>query len=333
MTMLEDRLDVVDNDAIAPPDEQTRWHRVLWGDKSKKADQPRRRRDPSMGSLWRIRAVRSLMVIALVVGALGGAKALVSNAPGSTPADAQVTEPIVEVPRDVGVGGFGELYISAWLSAGRDNATVIAPYYSEPVDLTRVTAGRLWAARTAVISVEEVDIDYWAVTVGADVLVADEDGTFQPAGIRYYTLGVIKTNDGFGASGLPAQVPAPPTLEAPELVIDVLEHPSGDLEPIAAALDGFFGALLAGSGDLERYVAPETSLAPITPAPFTATEVRSLGARPEVADPNRHLVRAEVVATDDAGNVQILQYTAVMSQRAERWEVVELVAASPVGTQ
>lgn len=233
----------------------------------------------------------------------------------------------------MGVGGFGELYISAWLGAGRDNAAVIAPYYSNPVDFTRVNAGRLWAARTAVVSVEEVDSDYWAVTVAADVLVADEEGTYQPGGIRYYTIGIVKTADGFGASGLPAQVPAPPTLDAPELIINVLEHPAGDLVPIAEALDGFFDALLTGSGDLERYVSPDTSLAPITPAPFTNTKVRSLGARPEVADPSRHLVRAEVIASDAAGNAQILQYTAVMSLRAERWEVVELVAASPVGTQ
>jgi len=104
------------------------------------------------------------------------------------------------------------------------------------------------------------------------------------------------------------------------------------LEPIALALDGFFDALLAGSGDLERYVSPQTSLSPIDPVPFVDTEVRSLGARPEVSEPDRALVRAEVVATDDTDNAQILQYTAVMSLRAERWEVAELVAASPIGT-
>ena len=336
MTMLEDRPHT-DEDTIYPgeapaPKDQSKLDKLLWGDKSKQGGSTRRRRDPSLGGMWRIRTLRLVMITALIVGAVGGAKALLTSTGNAAPL-ALATEPIAKVPRDIGVGGFGELYISAWLGAGRGNATVIASYYSTPVDFTPVTAGGLWAARTAVVSIEEVDTDYWAVMVAADVLIAAEEGTYQPGGIRYYTVGVVKTAEGFAASGLPAQVPPPATLEAPELVIDVLEHPSGELEPIADALDGFFDALLAGSGDLERYVSPETSLTPITPAPFVDTTVRSLGARPEVADPNRHLVRAEVLATDATGNAQILQYTAVMSLRSERWEVSELVAATPIGTQ
>ena len=310
---------------------RTAWHRVLWGDKSKRP--PKSRRDPALAGLWRLRVLRAVFFVALVVGLVGGTKALLSTSAAGTGGVAATEVPLIEAPRDVGVGGFGELYIATWLGAGRSNAAVIAPYYSNPIDFTGVVAGRFWAARTAVVAVTEVDTDYWAVTVAADVLVADEEAVHRPGGIRFYTIGVVRTDEGFGASGLPAQVPAPATLESPELVIDVLEHPNGGLVPLAGALDGFFDALLAGSGDLERYVSPRTSIAAITPAPFTETEVRSLGARPEVGDPDRHLVRVEVFATDGVGNAQVLQYTAVVSLRAERWEVVELVAAPPVGNQ
>ena len=152
--------------------------------------------------------------------------------------------------------------------------------------------------------------------VAADVLVADEDGAYTPGGIRYYTMGIVKSDEGFGAEGSPLRSRPPRTLDAPDLVIAGLEPPSGDLEPIAGAVDGFLDALLAGKGDLERFVAPDTSLSPIDPAPFTDVEVMSIGARPEVDSPSRYFVRAQVAATDETDNTQILQYTIVMSQRA-----------------
>lgn len=339
MTMIEDPPVDVDEPfglVAASPPEQSKLNRILFGDKNRDKNSnrraPRHRRDPAVGGLWRVRALRLLLLAAMFIGLVGGTKALLFTSTAAPPAaDAAVGEVMVEPARDIGVGGFGELYISAWLAAGRSNPAVIVPYYSEGADLTPVASGRFWASRTAVVAIEETEPGYWAVTVAADVLVADEDDVYQPGGIRYYTVGVTKTDTGFGATGLPAQVPAPPTVAAPELVIDDLSAPTGDLEPFAEALDGFFDALLAGSGDIERYIAPSTSIAAIAPPPFVETEVRSLGARPEVQDPSRHLVRVEVLATDGVGNAQILQYTAVMSERSQRWEVVELVAASPVG--
>lgn len=333
-----DFFDNTDLDVNVSVPEQTKLNRILFGDKSRNATRakgrpPKRRRDPTVGGLWRVRTLRMMLLAAMAIGVVGGTKALLftPSASETAAADATTATVMVEPARDIGVGGFGELYISAWLGAGRSNAAVLAPYYSHPADLTAVVTGRFWASRTATVAIEEAEPGYWAVTVAADVLVADDNDVYQPGGIRYYTVGVTKTDTGFGATGLPAQVPAPPTVDAPELVIDDLVAPTGDLEPFAAALDGFFDALLAGSGDIERYIAPETTIQAIAPAPFTETEIRSLGARPEVEDPSRHLVRAEVLATDGIGNAQILQYTAVMSERSQRWEIVELVAASPVG--
>ena len=312
-----------------------RLHNLLWGDKSAKEDKakPKRRRDPALPGLYRVRALRALLVLLLLVGAVGGAKALLTSAPPPGPTAAEIAEmTTIDVPRDVGVGGFAELYVSAWLTAGRTTSSVIAPYYPTQVDFNQVNSGAFWAARTATIDVIEQGDSYWAVTVAADVL-SNNEGAYEAAGIRFYTFGVIKTDDGFVATTLPAQVPAPPTLDLPELVIEFLNAPtSAEIEPIAEALGGFFRALLAGAGDIERYVRPNTHLAPISPAPFATIDVRSLGARPEVEDPNRLLVRVEIRATDTAGNAQVMQYTVTVAQRAERWEVVELVAASPIGT-
>ena len=317
-----------------PEERPGRWERLLWGDKSAKAGkrQPKRRRDPALPGLYRVRAMRALLVLLLVLGAAGGTKALVTSPPPPGPTEAEIAAmTTVDVPRDIGVGGFGELYVSAWLTAGRTTQEVIAAYYPTGVDFNQVNSGAFWAARTATVDVIDQGDNYWAVTVAADVL-SNQEGTFEAAGIRFYTFGVVKTDDGFVATTLPAQVPAPPTLALPELVIEFLNAPtSAEIEPIAEALGGFFRALLAGAGDIDRYVTPNTHLAPITPAPFATVEVRSLGARPEVEDPNRLLVRVEIRASDAAGNAQVMQYTVTVAQRAARWEVVELVAASPIG--
>lgn len=332
MTVVDDPHYTVDERDLDQPSasDQTRLNRFLFGDRNRR-DRRRRRKGQGSPRLWLPRLMRLVLLASLAVGVAGGTKALL---PTPDPADGEAGELLapapVEIPRDLGVGGFAELYIAAWLGAGRDNADALTPYYSTPVDLIAVEAGRLWASRTTVVEVTEASDDYWAVTVAADVLVADEEGSYQPGGIRYYTVAIIETDAGFGAAGLPAQIPPPATLDAPELAIDVLQAPTGDLEPLAEALEGFFDAFLAGSGDLVRYVSPETSLAPISPPPFADTEVRAIGARPEVDDLNRYLVRVEIMATDPSGNSQILHYTVIIAQRARRWEVSELMAAPPL---
>jgi hypothetical protein len=275
--------------------------------------------------------MRGGLLALLAIGATGGAKALVWPSGGTTVAPTNAggggDGPAAQ---HIGVGGFGELYVSAWLSAGRDSEDVLAPYYPEPVNLAQIESGVFWASRTATVEVSVEGEDYWSVVVAADVLRAGDGGAFEPAGIRFFGFGVVRDVDGFVATSLPAQVPPPPTIEVPERVIDGLERPGGELEAVAQALDHFFAALLAGSGDLERYLSPDAQLAAIAPAPFAETEVRSLGARPEAADPSRLLVRAEVVGRDGGGAGQVLSYTVTVRQRAGRWEVVELVPATPL---
>lgn len=331
MTMIETRppdLGVAPSPEAAPT-EQSRLHRVLFGTNKRR---PRRHsgQAPEIVGLWRLRAIAAVLWLGLAVGVVGGLAALsgLTSSPAAPVVDAV---PDIAVPRDVGVGGFGELYVAAWLSAGEDSAGVLAPYYPTPVDLGAVTSGGLWAARTASVDIVEAGENYWAVTIAAEVLSLAKAGTYEPAGIRFYTFGVVHTEAGFAATSLPAQVPAPATLESPELVIDALSRPAGDLEPIAEALDGFFDALLANAGDLERYVSPDASIAPVSPPPFTDTDIRSLGARAENAIPALHLVRVEVVGLTSTGDsAQVLHYTATLTQRAGRWEVLELVAASPI---
>jgi hypothetical protein len=321
--------------AAAAAAEQGRWSRLLWGDRSQRRRSGRGRRDPSLPGMWQVRAMRAGLVGLLAIGAVGGAKALLWPAAGATEAGDVAGGPgdgpgVTEVMPDIEVAGFGELYVAAWLSAGSDAEEVLAPYYPGPVNLTMVEPGAYWASRTATVSVIPEGEGYWSVTVAADVLRAGEEATFQPAGLWFFAFGVVRNSDGFVATTLPSQVPAPATLDLPERVVEDLERPGGELEPVGEALEGFFGALLAGSGDIERYLAPELSLTPIAPAPFAEAEVRSLGARPEAADPSRLLVRAEVAVSDADDRRLVMHYTVMVEQRAGRWEVAGLLPATPL---
>jgi hypothetical protein len=319
-------------------EEQSALSKLLWGDKKRKKGErrSRTRQDPALPGMWQIRAMRAGLLALLLIGAVGGASELLgSGNRAAAEATATATAPQEPEPAgDLGAGGFAELYVAAWLSAGRRSTEAIAPYYPEPVSLADAEAGRYRAARTSTLGLERAEgDDYWSVTVAADVVRTGEDGVEEPVGVRYYTVGVLGTGDGFVATTLPAQVPGPATLATPERAIEDLEAPEGELEAVGRALEGFFDALLTGSGDIERYVVPENQLTAIDPVPFETAEIESLGARPNVDDPTLMLVRVAVVATDSDGAGIVMHYTLTVQQRSERWEVVELMGATPLGEQ
>ena len=86
MTIVDERpdTDMVLDDGDG---EQSRMHKLLWGDKTAKtAKQSRRgpkrkKTDPTLAGLGRIRAMRIVLLGALAVGALGGTKALLTSSP------------------------------------------------------------------------------------------------------------------------------------------------------------------------------------------------------------------------------------------------------------
>lgn len=282
--------------------------------------------------LVKLRALQFLLFGLVAVGAVGGVVGLASFGDEGVSIDEISTEAAakIEAPGDLGVGGFGEVYVSVWLSSGSTSLESLKPYFPDAVNMVGVESDRFWPAHTATVDVEAVGEGYWSVTVAADVLERTEEAVLVPSGIRFYIFGVVKSEGGFVATSLPAQIPAPPTLEAPERVIEQLERPTGELEPVSQAAQGFFSALLAGSGDIDRFVAPDTTIVPISPAPFVSVEVSRVGAKQEQADPTRILVRVEVEAISATGNSQILQYTIVFKSRADRWEVLDLTGATPL---
>lgn len=260
-------------------------------------------RSPRLVSVRLFRVALWLLVIAGPVTA-GWVAAQVATMSGDL---AAVTDQVAATAPTVStaeVEGFAELAVAEFLRQV-DNGS---PQAGSPVGA---------AVHTVSVGAEEVAPGYFAVTVAAD----------QPtAGVRFYTIGIASTEAGWATVSRPSLVAAPAAMPPPDPAVS----PMGGIEEVGLeqALHGFVAALLAGDGDIGRYVAPGSSVTAVTPAPFTSVEVVAAGSVPWAA--GTRLVGSEVEGSDTAGTVQPLAYSLVMGERDGRWEVVELLAAPPL---
>lgn len=290
--------------------------------------------------LWAVRAGHVAMWVALLLGAVGGVATLLAPAAGGS---APPARPPPAAP-DVAAGGWAELYVASWLSAGGEaGARSLSRFYPQPVDLGRVPAGGRYASRTAAVEIRELAAGYWAVTVAAEVLeaapgrlqatgIADGSGepaAYRPVGVRYFTVGILAEAGRFVATGLPSEVAGPAGLELPASPLGAPTR-GGTRDPaVTDTVDGFLEALLTDTGDLTRYVAPGATVAPVRPAPYATVAVAGLSAADDGA--GRLLVRARVMGTDAAGDpAGVSDYVVRLSRRDGRWEVVELLPALPL---
>ena len=228
------------------------------------------------------------------------------------------------------VGGFAEAFVAVYLGrAGQDTEPVLAPFYAGPVDLSGVTPAGLFVQQATALEVSEVGEDYWAVTVAAEVLSA-VDERYEPAGLRYYTVGVVMREGRLAAVAPPSQVPAPAdTAVAPELAVtldatDADDPPAAIDGQLGAAAERFLAALLAGDGRLTV----STGVSPIHPAPYTDVSVRRIGVAEQSS--GTVLLRAEVATIDAAGLVGVLDYTLELSETEGQWQVIRIHAAPPL---
>jgi len=188
----------------------------------------------------------------------------------------------------------------------------------------------LWAARTATVAAVETSPGYWSVTVAAEVMAADKAGGWAAAGTRFYLVAVAVTPAGGAlvATGLPAQVSAPPLARSPRLVY----QPVGATVPpdLGDSVERFVAAYVAGDGELARYVAPGSPLRPVRPAPYAKVEISSVALDGPVVPGGPVRVMATVRATDPDGRVALLSYPLALASRDGRWEGTELLAVPPL---
>jgi len=281
-------------------------------------------RSSSTVALARVRLAQGGVWALVGLGVLLGLVALLRPAAAAAPRPAPGPAPTAAV----GPQGFAELYVATYLSqVGGEDLGALRPFYGGDVNLHDVRPGALYVSATVTLDTTQVSKDYWSVTVGARVLDA-ADGAYHQGGMRAYVVGVARGATGFVATALPAEVPLPARAPLPKLALSQLSPPNPG--PTTDALERFFAAFLAATGEVDRYASPGTGLVAVVPAPFVQTRVVRVGVPAPTPKTGPMAVRAEVEGIDASGRIQVLQYALELVQRAGRWEVHRLLPAVPL---
>lgn len=229
------------------------------------------------------------------------------------------------------VEGFAELFVAGYLSPDGGSHAMLGLLHSTPLG---ASSDEVWrVGRTVSLGAEQITPGYFVVMVAAELLGRDlhsaEKPSWMPVGIRFFKVGVVETESGWVAVGPPTLVAAPSTGSRPDLLVPRLDG-LRDVPGLEEAVSRFLAAYLTGEGELARYVAPGSPLAPVVPPPFASVEVLEAGSV-TTADGTRQVV-AVVEGRDEVGRSQVLQYGLVTAERDGRWEVVELLPAPSLAT-
>ena len=265
-------------------------------------------------------AVRVLLWVLVAAGAVGGITAALR--PASTPRSAPAAR-AESVPAEV--VGYAELSVRRWLDqAGEETPTSATG--ARAANGSGVAAG---ASATAV-GARVVSTGYWAITIAADVVDRGAAGGATP-GVWFVEVGV--TRDGAGHLALtstPALVPGPPDVEVPTLAAPAWRTPSrGD--PVADAVARFTEALLTGTGDVSRYLAPGVELRAIDQPPFVSTSLARLAV--EHLQQGELRARALIEGRTASGSMAFVAYELRMEERAGRGEVAAVSGAPALGAR
>ncbi|MBL0887335.1 conjugal transfer protein [Myceligenerans indicum] len=234
-----------------------------------------------------------------------------------------------------------------WLRADRDDQALVASLTEASISTLPATG--LTIRDSSVASVTAGDPSptgtTWMVTVGVDVAEpapgttvpvrgesGDDSEASEPVLVwvrRYFQVPVLiqrpaDEDEPFAvaALALPAPVPGPSGADSPGLDYPRTIPITSDAGESVAA---FLGALVAGDGEITRYLRPGTAIQPVTPAPYTAVSVTSIGGSHEISDHpsdgdgTHALVTAELTRPD--GEKTTAQYVLTLVARDGRWEV------------
>ncbi|MFD7309223.1 hypothetical protein [Promicromonospora sp. NPDC059942] len=307
----------------------------------------------SNGPALATKAWGALLALALLAGpaalvwtALRPAPAPVTAVAGaaSTAQSAAATERAVEL-------------VETWLRADSNDKQLIASLTNAPVG-TLPQEGQT-IRDSSVAQVEEAENDVWSVTVGVDVAEPAPGSTPPPADgqakegeqaevplvwvRRYFQVPVLVQRTDTRYSGpdlavtalaLPSPVPGPAAVaEAPDLGYSETISPTS---PAGQSVAGFLAAMVAGDGEITRYLRPGTSVSAVTPAPYTAVAVTGIKGSHEVTenpadgDGTHALTTVELTRLD--GNKTTAQYVLTLVARDGRWEVAGVEPAVRIDT-
>lgn len=223
--------------------------------------------------------------------------------------------------------------VTDWLSSSRDVTKEMTSFYPR----TSLPSAALEVRDSAAFKADFRE-GVWHVIVAATVVTtapAEREG--EPPVVteqrRYFQQPVLV--DGEGAAwiaDLPAEVPGP-RVEAAEQSSYTLSINLSD--PLVSSAQGFFEALLTGTGDIERYVAPGVEIDSVHPAPFTAVRIlqaRADGEVPTHSDGATANVMVRVEASSGNDTATTFDYELTLISRSGRWEIAA-IGGAPTTTQ
>jgi len=266
--------------------------------------------------------------LAVGLGCLGGIAGLVRKSPEAAATDAIEEDDGIGVPAPV--AGVAEVVVEEWLTATEEEASTLTQYFVEPPELERVDTEPIRVLRARTVAGERLEADgYWTVTVAADLVEIGSGNEELPPTTWYVEVGIVgSVSKGLKAITTPAVVPAPQGIpDGWRTAAPNTEAPEND-DRVAATVEGFLNALLAGKGDPGRYLAPRVEMQAADPAPFTELVLTELA----VVELDNGDIRIWALArvTTPGDSTHTVGYELEATQRIDRWEILSVWGAPAV---
>lgn len=260
--------------------------------------------------------------------------------------------PVVEAVNTATAEGAAVSYVTAWLTASREDQSLLSAYVKE--DSRKVPETPLAVRDVAVAGVEKTkDPDVISVLVAAHVeqrTELEQDGqtgqkvpaadqasaspetqtTPEPAAptyaLRYYQVAVKHKDGAVQVIGYPTPAPGPRQGESVSLGYP---HRISVTTDFGTTLEGFLQSYGAGKGDVTRYLGANSTLQAIDPAPYTELVIEDLRTSKKLEElPDgesvRVLIQAEGVLPDARQSRMGATFPVTVAQRDGRWEVISL---------
>jgi hypothetical protein len=278
------------------------------------------------------RPARTILVQLLVwIAILAGPAALFAQVTRSGPAgpEAGPERSVQEADLSaLAVAGWAERVITAYVEGDLDTVRLAFPGITDRQLSTLPTPANS-PTRVSTVDVEQTTEEAWAVTVA--VYPRREDPA-SPA-VRHLQLTAHGKNNSWAALTLPAEVGVWGPEDLPDLGYTARKLADS---PLTEAVQGWAAAYLVGDGELDRYLAPDTTHPPITMA-HTAVKVDGVfpaqsdeeTATTPPGDGDTVSVLVDLTVTTADEQTWPMSYALELSSRSQRWEI-SAVATSPL---
>lgn len=226
-----------------------------------------------------------------------------------------VIEPISRGEQSL--GATAENVVATWLATDRDHPEALSQFVS--LAGTKLPAEGTESRNLATVSVEDLGDGGFLVTVAAEAKEGEQwmSRTYQVP-MRLTDAGIVEV------------LSLPHVVAGPAVGAGNLGEYKNDVTsngPVADTVSGFLNSYLAGAGDLDRFVSPDSTIGPVAPPAADAvktTLISAAGKAPEKAADGqvlRVMARVELHADD---SFKAADYQLTLTARAGRWEVSHL---------